>query len=259
MLYIITEDSNSARVFWDTVAGVFKGKDNYRMVPFLNGKNGKPSSGNSTLVSQLKNLILTINSEDTILLVFDNISKLGNIPIATFLNFVTNISNKYNVKIKVTSYYCFEELYLSYEELIKLNHNNKEVIVRALKFVRDSLINGVDYYDTKYQEIVDFINFYKKDSGKNREHFANALLIASTHNINGDFRIIKSGDSFKKQGRCWIKDCKDIMQDIKLDYGDKAVNNKCGIKCTFKCKNSCTLDKLLDLNNRSRLKILVMI
>lgn len=248
MLYIITEDSNSARAFWDAVAKTFRGKNKYKMMPFLIGKDGKPSSGNSTLADQLNALLPNITSTDKIIIVFDNITKIGNIDIVDFLTFISNMSQKYNVNIAVTSYYCFEEVYLSYAELERLNADNKEVI---LKFVRNCLLNGIDYYNSKYIEVKDFINFYKRDSGKNREHFANALLIASTHNINGDFKIIKSGNAFEKQGRCWIKDCEDIMNDIKLNFGDKAVENKCKNKCNFKCKNCNTLDKLLDLNTNS--------
>lgn len=251
MLYIITEDSNSARVFWKYAAKTFRGDGNYKMVPFLKGTDGKPSSGNSTLVNQLKDLAPNLNKDDTVLLVFDNISNIGKQPITTFLAFVGRIANRYNISIKVTSYYCFEEVYLSYSELEKLNTNNKQVILEALRFVKNCILNNVDYYDITYKEIADFINFYKKDSGKNREHFANALLISCTNNISGDFKIIKSGYAFEKQGRCWIQDCDYIIKDIRLTYGDKAVNNKCGNKCSFKCKNCSTLEKLLDLNNNS--------
>lgn len=38
MLYIITEDSNSAREFWDKAASVYRGAGAYTMVPLLKEK-----------------------------------------------------------------------------------------------------------------------------------------------------------------------------------------------------------------------------
>ena len=47
MLYIITEDSNSAREFWDKAASVYRGAGAYTMVPLLKG------GGNTTLKAQI--------------------------------------------------------------------------------------------------------------------------------------------------------------------------------------------------------------
>lgn len=248
MLYIITEDSNSARVFWDYVANTFRGKDAYKMVAFLQGKDGKESSGNTTLYNQLKVLLPKISSEDEIMIVFDNIVKANRFDSYTFLKYIRSLSENYGVNIKYTDYYCFEEVYLSYSELERLSKDNRDVVINAIKFVRNCLLNGVNYFDIKYKQIIEFIDFYGKDSGKNREHFANALLISITQLLDGRFRIIKSGDCFYNQGACWLLNCDDVRKLMRNEY---EVNSVCSNKCKFKCKNCTTKEKLIDLNDNS--------
>lgn len=248
MLYIITEDSNSARVFWEYAAKTFRGEGEYEIVSFLRGKDGKPSSGNTTLSNQLEALLPRVNSKDEIMIVFDNIVKANIFDTYTFLKYIRSLSQSSGINIKFTSYYCFEEVYLSYSELERLNESNRDVVINSIRFVRNCLLNGIDYFDLRYKQIIDFIDFYGKDSGKNREHFANALLISVTQLLDGRFRIIKSGDCFYNQGACWLLNCDDVRKLMKNEY---EVNSVCRDKCKFKCKDCTTKEKLIDLNDNS--------
>lgn len=126
--------------------------------------------------------------------------------------------------------------------------HSKEVVLNALRFVRKKIMNHQNYFNIAYKEIRDFINFYKKDSGKNREHFANALIISVTSMLDGKFKIIKSGNCFENQGACWLLDCEESQN---LMHNKKEIDSICGKKCKFRCKNGSTLVKLLDLNAKS--------
>lgn len=253
MLYIITEDSNSARVFWEIVVNEFRGKNNYILVPLFKGKDSKDSGGNTTLKSQVTQLIDSLNTYDELLVVFDNINNSRNFNKVRFIKWALNICKIYNINIRFTDYYCFEEVYLSYSELIDMymKCNYKKIVLDTLKFVNASITNYKDYYDRNNKVIDDFINYYKKDSGYNREHFANALLIEVTQTIGYRFKIIKSGDCFYNQGACWLLNCEDIRKSMKNEY---EINSICKNRCKFKCKDCVTKEKLVDLNNNSILK-----
>ena len=54
VLYIITEDSNSARVFWDLVIKEYISSDNYVLVPLLKKQNGTRVGGNTTLGNEIR-------------------------------------------------------------------------------------------------------------------------------------------------------------------------------------------------------------
>lgn len=199
-IYIVTEDTNSARAFWNSVAMVFRGKDSYIMVPLLKGKDNKNSSGNTTLKSQVIHIISHLKTQDELLIVFDNINNANNFNTVSFIKWTISICKCHNIKVRFTSYYCFEELYLSYQELINMYKKckYKEVVLKTLEFTNKSILNKVNYFDKSVDIVSDFIQYYKNDSGKNREHFANALLLEVTKNIGDRFRIKKSGDCFEK-------------------------------------------------------------
>lgn len=252
MFYIITEDSNSARVFWDYAVKTFKGEKEYKLVPFLLGKDNKESSGYSTLDDQVENLIYSINRGDELLIAFDNIADTYNFNPANFISKTISNCNELGIKVSFTSYYCFEEVYLSYDELLRLNRLKgvDEKIRNTLEFVQKCLLNGENYFRYEYDCIRDFIKYNPTDAGSNREHFANQLLIEVTKSIKGKFKIIKSGECFYNQGACWILNCDDVK---KLMINQYEVDNVCKCKCKFKCKECTSKEKLLDLNNHSML------
>lgn len=252
MLYIITEDSNSARVFWDCAADKFKGKENYELVPLPVGSDGKPTGGNTTLESQVNQAIPKLKPGDELLVVFDYIGNTKNFIPGDFIKNTIKKCSKFGASFSFTNYYCFEEIYLSYSELNRLykNRDGKKFIADAMDFVKTCIENKKDYFDKTNDNIQKFIVDYEKDSGLNREHFANALLTAATQALNGRFKIIKSGDCFHNQGACWLMDCGEVQKKMSNEH---EVQNICGNKCGYTCKGRCTEDKLLDLSENSNL------
>ena len=108
-MYIITEDSNSARDFWQCVAQTFKG--------FI--------------------------AHD-------------------FVKWGTRLCMKKGAEFVATSYWCFEDLYLSYDEVLAMYLKNpvaENVVIAALQYVHDNLQNGTDYFDTS-REIQNFIDLH---------------------------------------------------------------------------------------------------
>lgn len=249
MLYIITEDTNSARAFWKEVAEVFRGNGNYTLVPLPKGKDNKDSGGNTTLKNQINYMMSYAKAQDELLIAFDNISNANNFNTTKFIKWAINKCKVNNISVKFTSYYCFEELYLSYYELIDMYKkcNYKEVVLKALEFTNKSIMNRIDYFDKSVSEVANFIQYYKNDSGKNREHFANALLLEVTKTIGDRFKITKSGDCFDTSGMCWLKSCTDIQD--KMHPKEKI--NLCDIRCKYKCKNAYLRNKIIDLDKRS--------
>lgn len=254
MLYIITEDSNSAREFWKITVEESIGSKNYVLVPLLKGESGKHVGGNTTLENQVNELLPKMKPKDKLLVVFDYISNTNNFIPGDFIKSTYKKCKCAGISFIITGYYCFEELYLSYVELYNMINNNitKTIIIDTLKFIQDSIKNGENYFNKKNKQIIDFIDFYGRDSGKNREHFANALLIEATKQLSGRFKIIKSGNCFSNQGACWLLNCDDVRRLIGNEY---EVNNICRNRCKFKCKDCTTREKLIDLDNNSMLAI----
>jgi len=250
VLYIITEDSNSARVFWDLVIKEYISSDNYVLVPLLKKQNGTRVGGNTTLENQVNNILPEMKSGDDLFVVFDNIGNTVNFIPGDFIILTYQKCKMAGVNFKFTSYYCFEEIYLSYIELYTMISNNKTktIDINILKFIQDSIKNGENYFDKTRRVIMDFIDFYGKDSGKNREHFANAVLIFVTQLLDGRFRIIKSGECFYNQGACWLLNCDDVRKLMKSEY---EINSICKSKCNFKCKDNTTRKKVMDLKDKS--------
>ena len=250
MLYIITEDSNSARDFWKCVADTFRGQGKYIMVALPKDARGNDVAGNTTLDSQVISVFPQLQSGDELFVVFDNVANNNGFNVVNFINKVTSLCNSMGIKFKYTGYYCFEEVYLSYTELIRMYSNtmNKDIVVlNTLKYVFQNLQNGTDYYMKSNRYIEEFLRKCDGDAGKNREHFANQLLIEATKLIKGHFKIIKTGRSFFNRGECWLMDCSSIQHRLKEQHRENMCNNQ----CDFCCKYSDTKDKLLDLEQHS--------
>lgn len=247
MLYIITEDSNSAREFWKCVARTFKGEGRYTMVI-----PSKGVSGNTTLSNQVMTLFPSLKSGDELFVAFDSILGNKSFDPSKFLINTAGICASKNVQFKFTSYYCFEELYLSYTELLNISRleGYDNITLEALKQVQAKVNSGIDYFIKSDPIINSFIAKHKKDTGKNREHFANQLLVVVTQSIEGHFVITKKGNCFSDKGECWLKDCKEIQSKLVPQHRD----NLCSA-CKYCCKLMGMKDKLIDLESKSLSKI----
>ena len=88
MLYIITEDSNSARDFWQCVAQTFRSVDSFLLVSFPIGSDGQTASGNTTLKAQVLGIFPKLQAGDKVFVAVEALSLLlhpiGALRICTF-------------------------------------------------------------------------------------------------------------------------------------------------------------------------------
>ena len=250
-MYIITEDSNSARDFWQCVAQTFRSVDSFLLVSFPIGSDGQTASGNTTLKAQVLSIFPKLQAGDKVFVAVDCVANNTKGFIAhDFVKWGTRLCMKKGAEFVATSYWCFEDLYLSYDEVLAMYLKNpvaENVVIAALQYVHDNLQNGTDYFDTS-REIQNFIDLHNS-AGKNREHFANELLMEVTRALkgNGHFAITKSVGAFRKSAECWLRDCSDIKENM----AQQQVINICDKKCEYCCKDKGTVDKLIDLDTRS--------
>ena len=251
MLYIITEDSNSARDFWQCVARTFRSAESFLLVPFPIGSDGRTASGNTTLKAQVLSIFPKLQAGDKVFAAVDCVANNAKgFSAHDFVKWGTRLCMKKGAEFAATSYWCFEDLYLSYDEVLTMYRKNsvaENVVVGALQYVHDHLQNGTDYFDTS-QEIQNFIDLHSS-AGKNREHFANELLMEVTRALKGSghFAITKSEGAFYKSAECWLRDCSNIKEKM----ASQQIINICDKKCEYCCKDKGTADKLIDLDTRS--------
>lgn len=70
-MYIITEDSNSARDFWQCVAQTFRSVDSFLLVSFPIGSDGQTASGNTTLKAQVLSIFPKLQAGDKVFVAVD--------------------------------------------------------------------------------------------------------------------------------------------------------------------------------------------
>lgn len=238
MIYIVTEDQNSARDFWRIVADTFLGSDNYVLEPLPVG-----GGGNTRLQEQITNVFTKIKSGDSLFIAFDNIANTKNFVPSDFISKTSARCTKVGVNFQYTTYYCFEEIYLSYEEFVKLSCNYKDIDV--VKVVNQCINNAKDYYRDQIVE-----SFMKRNCDinlSNREQFLNYLLVESSKMIYGCFQITKSGKCFDKNAECWVKDCVQIQERMTEQH----YRNLCNQQCQYCCKGKLSKNKLIDLKEKS--------
>lgn len=238
MIYILTEDKNSARDFWKIVADIFLGSDNYVLEPLPAG-----GGGNTRLQEQVTSVFTKIKEGDSLFIAFDNVANTKTFVPSDFIVKTSARCNMAGVNFRYTTYYCFEEIYLSYNELIKLSCNYKDIDV--IKYVNESINSARDYFTEQIVEA--FIKENQDINLSNREHLLNYLLIESTKRIKGYFRITKSGQCFDKNAECWVKDCLQIQEGMMVQH----CNNLCGEACRYSCKGKAARAKLMDLKEKS--------
>lgn len=238
MIYIITEDKNSARDFWEIAAKNHVGDSNYKMVPLVN-----ESAGNTTLDAQVQSIIGKLNSGDILFIAFDNIANTSTFNPANFIRKIEAKCNELGVKFKFTRYYCFEELYLSYDALIEMSDVQKS-FYKLLVYVHECINNGDDYYTS------DLVNSFIQNSNRNipnKEHFTNVLLIEATKYLKGHFGILKQAGAFYKQAECLVQSCSDIQNNM----SEQQYNNVCKTQCKYNCKMREAKDKIQDIGKKS--------
>lgn len=250
MIYVIAEDTTSALEFWQRAISAFKNETEYEIVHMEDSKHGDKIGGVDVLydkfcIAREKGL----HQGDKIIALIDEVGG-GNQLVVDFLDAVNAECPKYGVTFIWTAYYCFEELYLSYDEVLRLAKTNNKAnvqMIKALDYVHDCINKGVDYYsrnDARIKAIIDM----KPKADVNREHFADVLLNMATLGIGSGLHIKKEAEAF---GECWAVSCDEIQEKMKSIYH---VDDRCNKKCRYCCKGKDNVAKILDLENRSMMK-----
>lgn len=197
---------------------------------------------------------------DSLFVAFDNIGISTRINSKTGVkvgfdsgDFIRNTTQKCrlcNVNFYCTTYYCFEELYLSYTELLNLCIRDCKIadLCKALSYVQNHIKAGTEYFDRNNQN-VQYIANLRADALYNKEHFADALLYQVTYNIkHGKFTISK-----ERKKNCFLKCRIDSCDNLRVT--DKVLSNSTFMcdHCKFNMANNTDIDKLLDLEKKSLL------
>lgn len=240
MIHVITEDSNSARIFWNAAFMNFLTPSDFKMCELLPNIQSGKTAGNTTLKRQALAALDKSNPGDYLFIAFDNVDSTDMFCVADFLNGLRIVCDERDVKLIYTKYYCFEELYLGYDGLLNLCHNSTQdaILLDTLTHVYSCIREDRNYYDVTENRI-QYVFSFSKNAKINREHFANALLTKITRELKGYFTICKREKSF---GACWYMDCKNLQQN----KNDKHILYFCD-SCKYDCKNSEAHNKLLDV------------
>lgn len=252
MLYFIAEDSNSAHTFWINVLDIFAKE----YIEIKTNLYGAEVYGNRSLESKVDNALNKTKAGDVLFVAFDNIGT----PLVSggdafdSGDFILNTDSKCRgkkVEFLFTKYFCFEEVYITYEELEEMCRKEGDIkLADVIRYVKTHIVNGTDYFNKRDEHVNDLISMVN-DAGVNKEHFSDALLYQATKSLkHGIFKISKKRGEF---GDCWINDC--------AVFRDKKQNTRLGKNleyfcrhCVYCLRDSSTKQKLTDLDRRSILK-----
>jgi hypothetical protein len=172
-----------------------------------------------------------ISSGDTLLIAMDNIQSPMTYAILKEFGIISLLKG---CEMHHTSYYCFEEYFISFSDVALWGNCTNAAVLKIRSIILNSIYKGESYYS-----LSEFINAISSAGSKfnfitdNRERFASQLLSYLTTYSGKCFRIIK-----KEFGKCWLSDCET----------EKVKCNKCPL-----LNNPMTaLDKAMYILNNSR-------
>lgn len=196
--------------------------------------------------SEFDKLSEKFKSGDIFILFFDNIEIIKGRPVPFMLDDMTSICESKGVIFRYTTYYCFEELFLSYTGLSDMLPLKFYACKGELCKLQTSLLMGENYW--KEFDLSFWLKMFPNlKSASTREQFSARLLANLTNSIRGNFRIIKASI-----GLCWVSDCSLLQNKESI----KIARDKCA-SCKYDCKN-CTFRKkleVLDVNSVSSLSL----
>lgn len=236
MFYILCEDSGSGKDFYKGLCRAFLPNGGYLV---------DDTHGNKGYLSYLDNFINQnkLGHGDSLLLAFDNVESSKTFDVASIIEFAEDISSKRGVSIFYTEYYCFEEVYLSYDGFLEYvgkrllsGNDSSSAWYSALKYVHDSIQSEQKYY-IRENDNVKFVISMAKYADLGREKFCKALLHNTSRELGQSFTI-----SSGSLGKCWIISCSDISMKSKEHFCSK---------CGYCCKSCDSKEKYLDIDKRS--------
>lgn len=192
MRYILSEDEGAGLNFYKCLSAI------------LGVCDVRSSFGNQNFQDVMLKLFTdTLSSGDSLLLAFDNIVPVAKFNPRDIVRQALQLGNEKGITVRYTLYYCFEEVYLSYSELLYLCRYYNFRDLDLLQAVHDAIMCKKNYYDRTNLMISDFISRYK-GAGKGREKFCKYLLAAATQSIKHGYFKQDSGNF----GACWLNPCK---------------------------------------------------
>ena len=225
--HIIVEDAGSGKEFW---AAVNK--------EFLDSKGNIIEAGGVTNLDKelRKNFELgNISSGDYILIAFDN---TGTLQASVQMEKLKKHATEYKLSgLIFTTYYCFEEIFLSFERLldwVKPRLSDSEIAL--IQFIGNSIRERKDYltnhseFETEFNQLVESRHLTIKALGREKLS-ANLLSYITQQNIG--FKITKGSI-----GSCWIHDCCQTSVDVFSGYDNKITKfiKQCGLTEEEKAK-----------------------
>lgn len=217
------ESYKSEYVFIQSIIDTYHTDEDYDLLP---------AGGNRNIEGVFyKEVFTKLEAGDVVILFFDNVKIIKDKPTTRILKRFMRECRSKEAVFRYTTYYCFEEIFLSYKGLCSIISVDLEVSQKLLE-LQNSLINEGQYpKDNSFW--YDFVGMKKNTT--NRETLSSLILNYLTNTAQKGFLIIKS-----KIGDCWISDCASTQLH----------QNVCD-KCNFCMKGSVFKDKLDDLNNNS--------
>ena len=199
------------------------------------------AGGNTNLVSELERLESQVNKDDTVILFFDSIEEIGNLSVVDIINRFKNSFESKSVQFIFSTYYCFEELFLSYldyGQIIKSSNYNS--LKTQIDQIQSLLYNHKNYYRTLFRDS-NFNSFWSRlingfNNLSTREQCSSAICKYLYSNTTGHFKVTK--DSL---GECWLNSC-DHINDI---------HKKVCEECNYTCKNCNSINKMEHIKART--------
>ena len=232
MKYIICEDSGSGFTFFKTVRDICFTEDQCEVVS---------SYGNTNFQDTVKAIIEKLKQGDFLMLAFDSVEVSEDFNPKNIIISAQYGCDKAKATLYYTTYYCFEELFLSYDYLADMFMNgsykkdDKELWMKLLNYIHDSIFSGNDYYVDN--ELVSYVKSIIKKSNRTKEKFIKAVLTHISGSIRGDFKITDGS-----LGKCWLQAC-EIATFTNKEYRCK--------NCIYNFKGLNASEKLIEIEQHS--------
>lgn len=241
MYYIICEGAvgKAEYIFNKAVIDLYSGSHKYKLLS---------ASGYDNIFKIESDLAVnSLKYGDTLILLFDNVGAdmdCGhNMGIAEMLEYICEDCDEIGVTLKYTTYYCFEEMLLSYTRLPDMLLNVDSSIIQSFVNFQKFLLtcSSSDYiyavfYSDRFKPLLKLQGYHDAiKSHKSREEISSKLLQCITFKMLHTWRVNKS-----VIGKCWLSDCDN----------DGYMKYLCE-KCKYALKGCSFKEKVEDLDANS--------
>lgn len=198
------------------------------------------AGGNGNIVSELEDIESKVHSGDIVLLFFDNVEEIGDLTVIDIINRFKYLFEIKNVQFVYSTYYCFEEIFLSYVDYGSILKSSFYITLKTeIEKIQKCLYNRRNYYRLLFRDSV-FREFWSsKINGFNnistREQCSSAICRFLYSNTVGHFKVTKD-----LLGECWLSPCYSIY-----------INANVCKNCKYSCKNCSSNDKMKRLKDKT--------